>query len=146
MHRIPLLVRRGGCAVNKKSRSHLIPRRWGGRAHTTFQNAFRSQPCERPPRPLHKRRLRGILIDVASTPPQEEGNCSEAVTVLANPCIQKRSLRFANADSIAFDAVCPRPQIEASRIAWPISLSRANSSARVPIVRPVFNRPSNSSW
>ena len=32
---------------------------------------------------------------------------------------------FANAESIADDAVCPRPQIEASRIAWLSSKSRA---------------------
>jgi len=51
--RIPLLVRRGGCAVNQKSRSHLIPRRRGGRSQAAFQNAFRSQNGERPPRPLH---------------------------------------------------------------------------------------------
>src|SRR2546425_1384519 len=74
---IPLLVRRGGCAVNKKSRSHLIPRRRGGRSQTAFQNAFRSLACERPLRPRHQRRLRGILINVASTPPHEEGNSSE---------------------------------------------------------------------
>src|SRR5947209_18441234 len=30
---IPLLLRRGGCAVNKISRSHLISRRRGGRSH-----------------------------------------------------------------------------------------------------------------
>src|SRR5438128_7388843 len=33
---IPLLVRRGGCAVNKNLRSHLIPRRRGGRSQATF--------------------------------------------------------------------------------------------------------------
>src|SRR5437870_13801869 len=64
---IPLLLRRGGCAVNKKSRSHLIPLRRGGRSQATFQNAFRNRTFERPPRPLHQRRLRGILVDVAST-------------------------------------------------------------------------------
>ena len=35
-----------------------------------------------------------------------------------------------SADSIADDAVWPRPQIDASRIAWPISRSRASSSSR----------------
>jgi len=34
---IPLLVRRGGCAVNKKSQSHLIPRRRGGRSQAMVQ-------------------------------------------------------------------------------------------------------------
>ena len=37
---IPLLVRRGGCAVNKKSRSHLSPRRRGGRSQRMLRNAF----------------------------------------------------------------------------------------------------------
>jgi len=43
----------GWLRVNQKSRSHLIPRRRGGRSHDTFQTAFRSGTCERPPRPLH---------------------------------------------------------------------------------------------
>ncbi len=38
----------------------------------------------------------------------------------------------ADADSIADDAVWPRPQIDASRIAWPISRSSASSSSREP--------------
>src|SRR2546430_7317906 len=63
----PLLVSRGGCAVNQKSRSHLIPRRRGGRSQAVFQNAFRSRSCERPPRPLHQRKLRGIFL--MSRPP-----------------------------------------------------------------------------
>src|SRR5205823_13209651 len=76
---IPLLVRRGGCAVNKKSRSYLIPRRRGGRSQAPFQNAFRSQTCERPPRPLHQRRLRGIFL--MSRPPllTRRGIASELV-------------------------------------------------------------------
>ena len=32
------------------------------------------------------------------------------------------------ADSIALDAVCPRPQIEASRMHWPISATSASSA------------------
>ena len=36
------------------------------------------------------------------------------------------------ADSIALDAVWPRPQIDASRIAWPISSSSASSSRPMP--------------
>jgi hypothetical protein len=37
-------MRRGGCAVNKKSRSHLVPHRWGGRYKPCFKNAFRAAP------------------------------------------------------------------------------------------------------
>ena len=51
----------------------------------------------------------------------------------------------ANADSMAFDAVWPSPQIEASRITWPISLSKASSSARPPIGRPDRSRCNSSS-
>ncbi|HYR41726.1 MAG TPA: hypothetical protein VER98_01785, partial [Terriglobia bacterium] len=51
-----------------------------------FSNAFRNMICERPPRPLLYLRLRAIalalrakvasrhFLDVASTPPHEEGN------------------------------------------------------------------------
>src|SRR5437660_1108214 len=62
----PSLQRRGGCGINKKSRSHRSAAD-GGRsprkpdraqpsteavAHTQmFQNAFRNVTCERPPRP-----------------------------------------------------------------------------------------------
>ena len=75
---IPLLVRRGGCASKKKTRSH--PN--GADGVVAYGNNF----CERPPRPLHSLRLRAIalalrakeasqhFIDVASTPPHEEGN------------------------------------------------------------------------
>src|SRR5204863_6565138 len=38
------------------------------------KSAFRNLAGERPPRPLHQRRLRVIILDVASTPPHEEGN------------------------------------------------------------------------
>src|SRR5438128_8597718 len=85
--RIPLLVRRGGCGFNKKSRSHRKPAADGVVAHKPpFKNAFRNMVCERPPRPLHLLRLRAIalalrakvasrhFLDVASTPPHEEGN------------------------------------------------------------------------
>ena len=84
--RIPLLLRRGGCGFNKKPRSHRSRRRRGGRSQAMVQNAFRNMVCERPPRPLHLLRLRAIalalrakvashhFLDVASTPPHEEGN------------------------------------------------------------------------
>src|SRR6266478_539468 len=46
---IPLLLRRGGCGINKKSRSHRIAAD-GVVAHTQmFQNAFRNVTRERPP-------------------------------------------------------------------------------------------------
>src|SRR6266850_7238284 len=48
---IPLLLKEGGCAINKMLRSHLKRRRRGGRSRTMFQNAFRLMPCERPPWP-----------------------------------------------------------------------------------------------
>src|SRR2546425_13075038 len=48
---IPLLVRRGGCAV-KKSREATLVRADGVVAHKQmFQNALRSVTRERPPRP-----------------------------------------------------------------------------------------------
>src|SRR2546428_10709731 len=61
--RIPLLVRRGGCGFNKKSRSHRKPAADGVVAHKPpFKNAFPSMVCERPPRPLHLLRLRAIAL------------------------------------------------------------------------------------
>src|SRR5215510_2231092 len=57
---IPLLTRRGACAIKKKMRSHLIERRRGGRL-------YRNVTCERPPRPLLIRRLGGIFL--MSRPP-----------------------------------------------------------------------------
>ena len=60
----PPHMRRGGCAVKKKSRSHLSPRRRGG---VDKPNTFCGPT---PPRPLHQRWLRSIFLDVASTPPQ----------------------------------------------------------------------------
>ena len=46
----------------------------------------------------------------------------------------------AKADSMAFDAVWPSPQIEASRMTCPISLSKDISSSRLPIGRPDRSR------
>src|SRR6267378_6132537 len=69
---IPLLVRRGGCGINKKSRSHRSAAD-GVVAHTQiFQNALRKRNRERPPRP----RLFGTgpFFGGAATPPHEEGN------------------------------------------------------------------------
>src|SRR5713226_4334913 len=70
--RIPLLVRRGGCGINKKSRSHRSAAD-GVVAHTQmFQNALRNVVRERPPRP----RLFGTgpFFSGAATPPYKEGN------------------------------------------------------------------------
>src|SRR6059058_4487843 len=69
--RILLLVRRGGCGITKKSRSHRSAAD-GVVAHThMFQNAFRNVTCERPPRP----RLFGTgpFLDGAATPPWQGG-------------------------------------------------------------------------
>src|SRR5262245_63768772 len=51
-----------------------------------------------------------------------------------------RSWNFARAESIALAAVCPKPQIEASRITWPISARKASSSCQVLSVCPVRKR------
>src|SRR2546427_11197707 len=93
--RIPLLVRRGSCGFNKKSRSHRKPAADGVVAHKPpLKNAFRNMVCERPPRPLHYLMLRAIalalrakvasrhFLDVASTPPHEEGNASTTNSLL----------------------------------------------------------------
>jgi hypothetical protein len=72
--RIPLLLRRGGCGINKKSRSHRSAAD-GVVAYTQWsKNAFRNMVCERPPRPLPSKVASRHLFDVASTPPHEEGN------------------------------------------------------------------------
>jgi hypothetical protein len=68
----PSLQRRGGCGINKKSRSHRNAAD-GVVAHTQmFQNALRSVTRERPPRP----RLfgRGAFLGGAATPPYKGGN------------------------------------------------------------------------
>jgi len=57
---IPLLVRRGGCAIKKMLRSNLSSRRRSGRSQLALR-------CERPPRPLLIRTLRGIFL--MSRPP-----------------------------------------------------------------------------
>ena len=60
----PPWLRRGGCAINQISRSLLSRRRRGG----SFKPS-NHRKLNQPPRPLHQRRLRGIFITVASTPP-----------------------------------------------------------------------------
>src|SRR5262245_21381879 len=68
----PLLVRRGGCAIKKKSRSYRSGAD-GVVAHDASVGMhFCSLSCERPPRPLQIMWLRTIFLDVASTPPHEE--------------------------------------------------------------------------
>ena len=47
---------------------------------------------------------------------------------------------------MALEAVWPRPQMEASRIAWPSSWSSATSAATEPSGRPRASRCSSSSW
>src|SRR5437879_4625897 len=67
----PSLQRRGGCGINKKSRSHRSAAD-GVVAHTQmFQSAFRDVTRERPPRP----RLFGTgpFFDGAATPPLQGG-------------------------------------------------------------------------
>src|SRR5262252_2344036 len=70
----PLLVRRGGCARKKKSRSYRSGADGVVAHEASFRNASRNVACERPPRPLQIKWLRTIFLDVASTPPHEEGN------------------------------------------------------------------------
>src|SRR5215510_13918497 len=70
----PSLERRGGCASKKKSRSHRSSAD-GVVAHKPrFGINCCKMACERPPRPLHQRRLRDILL--MSRPPLlcKEGN------------------------------------------------------------------------
>src|SRR3989441_7298917 len=57
--------------------------------------------CERPPRPLHQLRLRAIalalrakeasrhLIDVAATPPREEGNRAHQHIIVITPVLRR---------------------------------------------------------
>src|SRR5438876_10309451 len=90
--RIPLLVRRGGCGFNKKVAKPPKASRRRVVAHKPpLKYAFRNMVCERPPRPLHLLRLRAIalalrakvasrhFLDVASTPPHEEGNAPQPI-------------------------------------------------------------------
>jgi hypothetical protein len=63
---IPPLVRRGGCAIKKMSRSH----RSGADGVVAYEKCFR----ERPPRPLTSKVASQHLLEFASTPPHEEGN------------------------------------------------------------------------
>jgi hypothetical protein len=58
----PLLLRRGGCADKKMSRSHRSGADGVVAYNVTFQSAFRNILCERPPRPLHHLRLRAIAL------------------------------------------------------------------------------------
>jgi hypothetical protein len=60
----PPWPRRGGCATNQNA----------AKPHCSAQTGWLVQlpiigGLNQPPRPLHQRRLRGIFIDVASTPP-----------------------------------------------------------------------------
>src|SRR5207248_11592512 len=89
--RIPLLVRRGGCGITKKSRSHQSAAA-GVVAHTQmFQNAFRNVTCERPPRP----RLFGTgpFLDGAATPPWQGGEYAATKAGLVLPEWPLRSIR-----------------------------------------------------
>src|SRR5262245_45488756 len=70
---IPLLERRGGCASNKMSRRHRSGADGVVAREPNLKNAFQGLACERPPRPLQQRWLRGIFLGVASSPPREEG-------------------------------------------------------------------------
>src|SRR5437879_12136937 len=79
----PSLQRRGGCGINKKSRSHRSAAD-GVVAHTQmFQSAFRDVTRERPPRP----RLFGTgpFFDGASTPPLQGGEWRPYQYVIAIP-------------------------------------------------------------
>ena len=64
-------------------------------------------------------------------------------------CVGGVSLKIGNresADSMALEAVWPRPQMEASRIACPSSWSSVTSEATEPSGRSVASRWSSSSW
>src|SRR3989442_14465370 len=71
----PSFRRRGGCAIKKKPRSHLISRRRGGRSRRSVsERVSETFARKRPPRPLHGRWLRDIFL--RSRPPllRKEGN------------------------------------------------------------------------
>src|SRR5688572_23398202 len=64
----PLLDRRGGCGIKKMARSDLSAA--AGVVEQVQKNSVDRDP---PPRPLHQRKLRDIFLNVASTPPVQEG-------------------------------------------------------------------------
>src|SRR4030095_1096775 len=70
---IPLLVRRGGCAVMKMSRSVLVPRRRDGqkRPQTRIPKHFGRSTTPSAPSEDASR----YFLDVASTPPHGGGEC-----------------------------------------------------------------------
>src|SRR5439155_1727498 len=73
----PSLQRRGGCGINKKSRSHRSAADGVVAYKPMFQNVFRNITCERPPRP---RRFRnGTIFDGADTPPSQGLACPVSV-------------------------------------------------------------------
>jgi hypothetical protein len=92
--RSPLLVRRGGCGIKKISaKPTLVPQTgWSLTTHIPARATTPSAPI---------RRLRGNFLNVASTPPHEEGImpaqnfsktfCGSHVTIIANRNTQCRS-------------------------------------------------------
>ena len=70
------------------------------------------------------------------------------VVALGIPVVGHRATNpgWRRADSMADDAVWPSPQIEASRMAWPISRRRTSSSSRERTREPAASRASSSSW
>src|SRR5438034_7548279 len=61
--KFPSFRRRGGCAIQKKPRSHLIPRRRGGRSRCSVsERVSETVDRKRPPRPLHYLRLHAIAL------------------------------------------------------------------------------------
>src|SRR6266403_2012749 len=87
--RIPLLLRRGGCGINKKSRSHRSAAD-GVVAHTQmFQNRIpkRHSRATTPSAPVRN----GTIFFGAATPPLQGGECARLNSFTASvPPLQKR--------------------------------------------------------
>src|ERR1043166_5461359 len=66
----PSSQRRGGCAANRKPRSHLVPRRRGGQTGESLDGRRTDHPVR-----SSQRWLRNIFITVAATPPLRGGEC-----------------------------------------------------------------------
>ena len=81
--------------------------------------------------------VRRVRIRAGRGHAQAAGVVAHGRTLPRSACAHSAtSSGWRSADSIADDAVWPRPQIEASRIAWPMSRSRTSSSSRERTVGP----------
>ena len=87
--RIPLLVRRGGCGINKKSRSH----RSAADGWSLTRKCFKthSEPSLASGRPVRAFSERDYFFDGAATPPLQGGEYARLNSFTASiPPLQKR--------------------------------------------------------